>query len=172
MAKNQLLDIVVSNDRLTKLQTKLTKYPPAAIKAGLQAAEDYLNDDQFKESMYPPSQAGDPFQWSSDKQRKAFFATDGFGAGIPTQRTYELAQSGVFQINEGYLTVEYTNYAPYSQFVISPTNMIIGHRKRGWQPVNRFVVAKSRDIAKVFEKAAKDAWDKLESFMFGGGGGL
>jgi len=28
-----------------------------------------------------------PVKWDSDKQRKAFFATDGFGRGIPTTRT-------------------------------------------------------------------------------------
>ena len=28
-----------------------------------------------------------PIQWTSDKQRRAFFATDGFGRGIPTRRT-------------------------------------------------------------------------------------
>lgn len=27
-----------------------------------------------------------PVQWDSEKQRKAFFATDGFGSGIPYQR--------------------------------------------------------------------------------------
>lgn len=28
-----------------------------------------------------------PVQWDTTKQRKAFFATDGFGRGIPTKRT-------------------------------------------------------------------------------------
>lgn len=28
-----------------------------------------------------------PIQWDSAKQRRAFFATDGFGRGIPTKRT-------------------------------------------------------------------------------------
>lgn len=28
-----------------------------------------------------------PVQWDSQRQRKAFFATEGFGKGIPTQRT-------------------------------------------------------------------------------------
>ena len=28
-----------------------------------------------------------PIQWDSEKQRRAFFATDGFGRGIPSQRT-------------------------------------------------------------------------------------
>lgn len=172
MAKtNKLLDVSVDTKKLTSLKTKLEKYPPAAIKAGLRAAEDYLNDDYFKMSMYP-NESSEPFQWSSDKQRMAFYASDGFGRGIPTERTYELMNSGTFQINEGYLTVEYRNTAPYSKFVIDPSNQIIGHRKRGWQPINKFVVDKSKDVAKVFEKAAKEAWDKIESLMFGGGAGL
>lgn len=28
-----------------------------------------------------------PINWDSEKQRRAFFATDGFGRGIPTKRT-------------------------------------------------------------------------------------
>ena len=31
-----------------------------------------------------------PIEWTSDKQRKAFFATDGFGGGIPYKRSGEL----------------------------------------------------------------------------------
>ena len=40
---------------------------------------------------YPPAWlspiTGIPNSWDSDKQRKAFFATNGFGKGIPTERT-------------------------------------------------------------------------------------
>lgn len=34
-----------------------------------------------------------PIQWTSEKQRRAFFATDGFGSGIPYKRTNNLAKS-------------------------------------------------------------------------------
>jgi hypothetical protein len=34
-----------------------------------------------------------PFKWKSIKQRKAFFATNGFGGGIPYKRTHKLANS-------------------------------------------------------------------------------
>jgi len=33
-----------------------------------------------------------PIRWTSERQRKAFFATDGFGRGIPTRRTHALSQ--------------------------------------------------------------------------------
>jgi hypothetical protein len=34
-----------------------------------------------------------PIQWTSEKQRRAFFATNGFGAGIPYRRTGGLGQA-------------------------------------------------------------------------------
>lgn len=33
-----------------------------------------------------------PIRWTSERQRRAFFATDGFGRGIPTRRTHTLSQ--------------------------------------------------------------------------------
>lgn len=35
----------------------------------------------------PGSPSASPVQWDSDKQRAAFFASDGFGGGIPYNRT-------------------------------------------------------------------------------------
>jgi len=40
--------------------------------------------DEMQEPGKPISY---PVQWDSTKQRKAFFATDGFGRGIPTKRS-------------------------------------------------------------------------------------
>lgn len=37
-----------------------------------------------------PGPAVKPIEWSSERQRRAFFATRGFGKGIPTKRTNEL----------------------------------------------------------------------------------
>lgn len=45
----------------------------------------------------PVAQPGErptyPINWASEKQRRAFFATDGFGRGIPTPRTDGLVNS-------------------------------------------------------------------------------
>ncbi len=38
-----------------------------------------------------------PVQWDSPKQKRAFFATNGFGKGIPYQRTNKYIQSGEVQ---------------------------------------------------------------------------
>lgn len=172
MAKN-LIDISVDTNKITALGKKLSRYGPVAIKAGLEAATDYLNDPDFMFGMYPPEvPSGTPFEWSSEAQRKKVMALLTEQGGPPYQRTYELLESGSFSINAGSLWIEYENVAPYSRFVMHPSYMIKGHRARGWKPVNQFVVAKSKDVARVFEKAAKAAWDEQEKFLFGGGAGL
>lgn len=42
--------------------------------------------DRMREEAPPPKR---PIRWDSDKQRRAFFATNGFGGGIPHKRTHK-----------------------------------------------------------------------------------
>ena len=39
------------------------------------------------ELRFKPDAPTYPIEWTSEKQRRAFFASDGFGGGIPTERT-------------------------------------------------------------------------------------
>jgi hypothetical protein len=83
-----------------------------------------------------------PIAWTSEKQRRAFFATNGFGRGIPTKRTGAL--------NDGWNSFSETitglgtrvliwNSQGYAQFVVgrfTPSgHMQRFHRNTGWQPV-------------------------------------
>lgn len=45
-----------------------------------------------------------PIQWTSERQRRAFFATKGFGRGIPTRRTHRLSQSWDVVVNINQIT--------------------------------------------------------------------
>ncbi len=166
-----MLSIAVDTAKITKLKEKFEKYPPYAIKRGLSDSAAYLNQPNIKASM----QAADtnaPFVWSSDRQRRAYFATDGFGGGIPYSRTGGLVQAGEFTINETSYWVEYTNPLPWWKYVMHPSYQIIGHRLRGWPVINRWVVGQSGRVVPEFKKGVLAAWSEMESFMFGGGGGL
>ncbi len=58
----------------------------AALEALLDGLEPVVNDIQSAmQSEGDPSES--PVHWDSEKQRKAYFASDGFGAGIPYQRS-------------------------------------------------------------------------------------
>src|SRR5690242_4009146 len=163
-----LINMVVDTAKITKLQQKFAKYPPYAIKAGLKAMSDQMNTPSFKAAMYPPSQSGQPFVWSSERQRRYVMAN----IKLPSVRTYQLANSGTFSINEQYFTIEYQNLLEWAKYVIHPSYQIIGHRLRGWQPVNRYIATQSGSLVPLFKPAAVKAWDDMESFMFGGGAGL
>ena len=158
----------IDTAKITKLKAKFESYGPYAIKAGLQSATVYLNTASFKQSMYPASRSGQPFVWSSEKQRRFVMAN----IRLPSIRTFHLANSGQFKVDETSFWVEYRNTADYSKWVIHPSTMIIGHSLRGWKPVNEYVVKQSAKIVRDFKSAAIKAWDEMETFMYSGGAGL
>lgn len=45
-----------------------------------------------------------PIRWTSERQRRAFFATDGFGRGIPTRRTGAVSQAWSVTVNYEQIT--------------------------------------------------------------------
>lgn len=158
----------------SKLKNKFEKYPKFAIDKGLNDVSDYLNTPLVKLSIYPPSQSGQHFIWSSERQRKAFFATNGFGRGIPTTRTFELANAGTFRVDSRYssLYVYYQNTASYAKWVIGQFTRIIGHIARGWKPVNTVITDQFHDeVLTRFREAVIKAWDN-DQFISGGGSGL
>ena len=64
----------------------------------------------------PGAKPSYPIKWDSEKQRRAFFATDGFGAGIPTSRTDKLVNAWqIVKITDGYSLVNATPYTKYVQ---------------------------------------------------------
>lgn len=157
-------------EQTSKLKNKFEKYPPFAMNAGLTAASDYLNTPLVKMSIYPPSQSGQPFVWSSDKQRRYVMAN----IKLPSMRTFELANSGSFKVDSRYssLYVYYENVASYAKWVIGQFTQIIGHITRGWKPVNKTITDQFHDnVVERFREAVIKAWDN-DQFISGGGAGL
>lgn len=81
-------------DAFTKLKTEL---PEAMVEVD-DLMSSFLGDiiEEIRKRMSMP---GDPItypvQWDTDKQRRAFFASKGFGAGIPYHRTGEHANGWI-----------------------------------------------------------------------------
>lgn len=163
-----MINMAIDVAKMTKLQTKFDKYGPYAIKQGLKADNEFLNTPSFLMSMYPPSQSGQPFIWSSDKQRRFVHAN----IKLPSTRTFGMALSGRFEVNESSFWIEYQNFAPYAKWVINSMFQIIGHKMRGWKPVQTFVKAQSANIVSTFKTAALAAWEEMDAFISGGGAGL
>lgn len=88
-----------------------------------------------------------PIGWTTEKQKRAFFATNGFGRGIPTRRTGKVQQGWVVFTDrgDGTFTVKVMNDVSYSRWVygsLAKTGQQYQqrfHRNTGWQPANETV---------------------------------
>jgi len=62
-----------------------------------------------------------PIPWQSEKQRKAYFATKGFGRGIPSKRTGKVrAWKARFVKRGGSYVIEAVNPVSYARYVYGP----------------------------------------------------
>lgn len=106
-----------------------------------------------------------PIEWTSDKQRKAFFATNGFGGGIPYQRTGRLAASWTYEAKG--TTVEIANEGKGAVYVYGRANLSGGfsstggfapqqkfHRNTGWFGS----LARATKAFEMFKKAFNDKY--------------
>jgi hypothetical protein len=91
-----------------------------------------------------PGPVARPIEWTSEKQRRAFFATNGFGRGIPTKRIGRMARAWVVRsaIQAGRFRIIAENPIPESKFVygfVSASSLSEAqkpqqrfHRNTGW----------------------------------------
>lgn len=80
-------------DALDGMYVFLDRFNEIVAETGEQTAAEITPELLAELQKQPPARtANSPkIEWTSDKQRRAYFATDGFGAGIPYQRTGGLA---------------------------------------------------------------------------------
>ncbi len=74
-----------------------------------------------------------PIAWTSERQRRAFFATDGFGRGIPTGRSGALSRGWQHQVVARNFDVSgvIENLTPYGPFVQGRQQQGF-HANTGW----------------------------------------
>lgn len=118
------------------LQEFLSKLPRGTIRAAIAAASEYFIGDEKHGLKHYPARVthgkDNPYRWQSDKQRRAYFATDGFGGGIPSKRTGNLADKWVSHpTNDGY-RMKIKNTSEYASYV-QGDNQQRGHRADKWR---------------------------------------
>jgi hypothetical protein len=80
-----MFSIVINQEELIGLQQALYEFPSQIEEALVEAMDEAEDVVQGNVSEYAPP-PDYPINWSSAKQRAAFFASNGFGGGIPHQR--------------------------------------------------------------------------------------
>lgn len=85
---------------------------------------------RLRETPGPPRY---PLAWQTERQRRAYFATDGFGAGIPYRRTGSLAGAWAVEarIGDQEGVIEVTNTSEIAQYVYGPSQQRF-HAQTGW----------------------------------------
>jgi hypothetical protein len=78
---------------LKEVRELIASLPRGVKHAFIEAFSEYIVGNEHRGLKHEPPQRvhdeNNPYQWTTEKQRRAFFATDGFGQGIPTVRTHE-----------------------------------------------------------------------------------
>lgn len=108
----------VPTDVFEALQEQAQKFP-ALVKRGLPRVTRPIDRRMLARLQAEPGPPKYPIRWKSQKQRRAFFATNGFGRGIPTKRTGALVRNwkvrAVFTASGGEIIAE--NDTPYARYV-------------------------------------------------------
>lgn len=107
-----------------EFQQKITRETTAMVNDAVEVFEQY------------PGPVKKPIRWTSKKQRRAYFATKGFGKGIPYRRTGGLANDWrvVRTGNQYESTLTFSNANPYLPYVIGRWQQGF-HKNTGWRPL-------------------------------------
>lgn len=86
--------------------------------------------DELTATPGPPQY---PIRWKSERQRRAFFASNGFGRGIPTQRSGALQEAWSVEVVGGQFDMDVLvdNDLPYAQYVQGDDQQPF-HADTGW----------------------------------------
>lgn len=93
----------------------------------------FVSQEVDKRLRRNPGKVKYPIQWTSEKQRRAFFATDGFGHGIPYKRTGGLVKSWHVRgdYRQGFGGIAVYNDNPAAEFVQGYRQQFF-HTQTGW----------------------------------------
>lgn len=143
MASFSAVTIKIDDD-ISEVLIEDLRTVPRAFKKLYRKRIDDLAQKTLQELRRTPAKVKYPIQWRSEKQRRAFFATNGFGAGIPTQRTGKLQdgwkvldesdfRQGLFTIFNDATTRNYfTGAIVYYEEYITGISQQPFHRNTGW----------------------------------------
>lgn len=152
---------VLIADDITAAVREVRKNAPKEIRreVGL-IARGPISQRLIRELATPPGRPKYPYRWKSAKQRRAFFASNGFGRGIPTQRTGELERGWRVVVGEG-ATIQVENSVDYTSYVMGDDQQP-GHIQTGWG----FAPTMINNYVDEYEDAMINGWfrvvDRLE----------
>ena len=84
------LNVAIDTTHLDNIQATAKRFPDLIERYAKRDIAPYLRNEVTKRLRREPGVVVYPIEWTSERQRLAFFASDGFGHGIPYQRSGQL----------------------------------------------------------------------------------
>lgn len=141
--------IIPPRDILDAIDDAATR-APKLVESAYRRAVRGVGQRAVKALAQAPGPVKYPIRWKSERQRRAFFATNGFGKGIPYRRSGELSAGWKYRVitdrDGGALTV--FNDVSYTRFVQGDDAQPF-HLNTGWvqaAPTLRRFEAEAEDI--------------------------
>jgi hypothetical protein len=158
------MKITISMRGQEKIKAYLETLPRGVKIAAMEAFSQYMIGDETHGLKYNPPRVehgpDNPYKWQTEKQRRAFFATDGFGRGIPTERTGETTNAWMMTTKDSNWTqVKIENDSP-GAFFVQGDGQQRGHKADGWRKVADII---KTNTAGAMQKAFKAVNDWLRS---------
>jgi hypothetical protein len=109
---------------------------PGVFATGWKRQEGRIRSYAKRVLRVKPGKPKYPIRWTSERQRRAFFASNGFGRGIPTKRTDAMINAWDVRFKAtttgGQLTL--VNDTDYAGFVVGDNQQGF-HKDTGWYQV-------------------------------------
>lgn len=137
------------DSKLLRTVRRNIKQAPMRMRNGMKGKRGRLANKALNSLTREPGPAVKPIEWSSLRQRRAFFATKGFGRGIPTRRTGKLLEAWkvIFTPEKDGGAVTMSNDNSAMPFVQGDRAQQF-HKNTGWTQVD--------DVVDDFMKEASD----------------
>lgn len=124
--------ITVNENDFNSVVSRLKSMPDAVRMEVLDEASAYATEVLAGETPGRVDHSDTPYIWNSEKQRRAYFATDGFGGGIPSTRSGALESGWSADVTP--YGAKITNEAAYAGYVVGEAQQL-GHKADGWKLV-------------------------------------
>lgn len=140
MSKKVHIKIDPAQDIIEALADQMQK-TPALLRTALKRQGTRFKTRILGELRTEPGSPNYPLRWKSEKQRRAFFATNGFGRGIGAPRTHALSRGWRVDIDDSqFLNLDVYNVENYATYVIGDDQQPF-HIDTGWLYAPRILAA-------------------------------
>lgn len=163
-------DYQVTNEQLLTAYSALSQQAFNYTLGAVQHAVTPVVDEMLPYLQREPGGVSYPIQWSTEKQRRAFFATKGFGKGIPTRRSHLLSRNyKIVWIGNATDTarLEVQNPATYWRYVKGPEQQRF-HQNTGWDDDTVTLIHYADKMWQLIVPAVVEAWSPANVLKMAG----